>query len=117
MKQSIYLLLAVGFVLFSCTSEEEAQEKAWDDAEKSFTSSCEKSYVDGFKSSLTPEIVQMVDMDELDKLADSQCGCMFDKIKEKYETPEEAFLNNYSKLMEEVEGCEPTEAELDKLMK
>ena len=63
------------------------------------------------------EYVHLVDLDELDKLANGQCKCMFESIKEKYETPEEALSKGYDNLMKEVSNCDPSDAELDKLIK
>lgn len=111
MKQSIYLLLAMGLVLVSCN-------QGWDENEKEeFTTSCEEGYVTKFKSTLGPEYIDEVDLDELDKLAERQCDCIYEAIKEKYETPEEAYSKGIDAVMEEVKGCDATDEELDKLLK
>ncbi|MCR9171214.1 MAG: hypothetical protein NXI10_01890 [bacterium] len=112
MKYTIYLTLAAGLVLASCSSE-----SAWDAEKEAFVSSCEKSYVSSFKSTLGAENMGAVNLDELDNLAEKQCDCMFESIREKYDTPEEANAKGVDKLMEEVKECEPTDADLDKLLK
>lgn len=104
--------------MVSCNSTpEEEKGQSWEAAKKSFMNSCEDSYVRSFKGALTPEVLDMIDLGELDKLAVQQCGCMFEGIKKRYDSPEDAFANGYDQLMEDVEGCEPAEEELDNLFK
>ena len=110
MKRSIYLLLTIGLVLVSC-------QRTWEDEKEEFTTSCEESYVRSFKNALTPEVLSEVDMDELDKLAEKQCDCVYNSIKEKYKDPQEAYDKGIDAVMEEVKGCDATDEELDKLIK
>ncbi|XOV66204.1 MAG: hypothetical protein ACFHU9_11255 [Fluviicola sp.] len=128
MKKLTYLTFALGLVFASCNAQQESNEEesdkekkesqvSWESQEEAFTSSCEKSYVSGFKNTFGEENLYMVDLAELDNIAEEQCGCMFNKIKEKYETPVEAFSKGFDQLMMEVEECEPTEAQMSKLLK
>ena len=110
MKQSIYLILALGLVLGSC-------QRTWEDEKEDFTSSCEESYVESFKSSFGPEAMQEVNQDALEKLAERQCSCIFESVQAKYDSPDDAYDKGIDAVMEEIDGCEPTDEELDKLLK
>ncbi len=112
MKRITYLVFALGLILVSCNNK-----SAWDEEEEAFVGGCQESYVSSFKSTLGAENLDAVNLDELDKLANRQCSCMFEAIKEKYDTPEEALSKGYDKLMEEVKDCEPSDEDLDKLLK
>jgi hypothetical protein len=110
MKRFTLLLLASGLVLVAC-------KRTWNDEEEVFMTSCQDSYLESFKSSLRPEIMQEVNQNELEKLAERQCSCIMESVKSKYDSPDEAYAKGIDALMEEVEGCDPTEKELDKLLK
>lgn len=110
MKQSFYLLIGAGLVLASCA-------RSWESEKEEFITSCEKSYIESFKNALEPEVLNQIDLNNLDDLATQQCDCLYNAIKDKYETPEEAYSKGIDAVMEEVSGCDPKEEELDKLFK
>ena len=112
MKRIIFSALALGLVLASCNSK-----SSWESQEESFMSGCTSSYVSSFKQSLGEEYLDQVNMEELDKIAESQCSCVFESMKAKYDTPEEALSKGIDALVDETEGCDPTEEDLDKLLK
>jgi len=111
MKRTIYFTLALGFLLISCNPQ------GWSEETKNeFVSSCESSFISSFETSMG-ENIGMIDQEELKKVAKRYCNCSIEKIESKYETSEEAFSKSIDELLEEAEGCEPTEEEALKLLK
>jgi len=115
MKKIFYLPLFLGTILVSCNSD-----NTWNEENKEeFVSSCESSFVSGFESTMGDNM-DMVDRDELNKLASDYCSCSFEFIKKKYDSPEEAFTKGTDALLEEIEGsqdCEITDEDINKLLK
>lgn len=110
MKRIAYLALALGLTLVSC-------QPSWESEKETFVTSCQESYISSFKNTVGSEYIDAVNLDELDKLAESQCECIFSEVQKKYDTPEEAYSQGYDKLFEDVKGCEPSEDQLNKLLK
>lgn len=111
MKRTIYFTLATSFVLASCN------QKGWtEENKKEFVGNCKSSFISSFESTMG-ENMHMVDKEELKKVADRYCNCSYETIEKKYKSPEEAFSKPIDRLLEEAEGCEPTEKEASKLLK
>jgi len=115
------MTLMLGFVLVSCGNnneeKEEAKGESWESNKETFMNSCQESALQSSKSAMGPEVLSMIDETKLENLIESQCDCQFQEIKSKYKTPEDAFEKGVDKVIAELNGCEPSEEEINDLFK
>lgn len=112
MKKGILAIFAASMVLVSCGEAEEEWSK---EDEETFVGNCTSSYIKSFESSMGSNMV-MVNEDRLHEIAGEYCSCAYESLKKNYDSPEEAFKNPMSELMEKAGDCEPTDEDIESLL-
>lgn len=108
--KAIYLAFGAALALTACS------QPGWSDQDqKDFVGNCTSSYISSFKSTLG-DMMSEVNEDKLNEVAASYCSCSYEKIKKKYETPEEAFKKTTEQLMQDCVECDPTDKDIDELL-
>lgn len=92
-------------------------EKGWsEEDEKEFMKGCTKSYINEINTAMDEaDMGELVDQDELAKVAERSCSCLLEKAMEKYDSVEEA--NKDKDAVDDIDPeCEATEEEIDAMI-
>lgn len=110
-KLTLMVSASVALLSSACS-----QPEGWTDQDRTdFVGNCTSSYISSFEATMG-EMMSEVNKEKLDNMAASYCSCSFEAIKDKYDTPEEAFTRTTDELLMDAADCEPTDEDIDDLL-
>lgn len=101
----------LGMLLVSCSEKEKWPEKT----RIEHIENCTLSFIETFEAGLG-DLMSEVNKEKLDKLAETNCSCIYESMKINYDSAEEAFKHTTDEIIANSTHCEATAAQIDDLL-